>query len=249
MTLACYFSMLKIIIPTLIFSFTLSFLPEAFWARLVEFWERFLKSYSSEFSLKGGQKLLRLLSELEAQLAVKGALGSIELPQYKFYTALAGRVLEYGRRYGTPLRSVLLELREALGKDLQFESKIKKELWGGFAQFALIALVTWIFVFLSASLLELKLSFKISLVMIALQGGGFVFYYLLFRFLRLRLFSIFAPLFSSYYTLLILSEAGLSVRLSLQESGILSLLSFKDKRFSFLFAPIVTGKQIGRAHV
>ena len=236
MTLARYSSMLKIIIPTLIFSLTLSFLPESFWMRLSEFIERFLKTYSSEFSLKSGQKLLRILSELEAQLAIKGTVSLIELPQYKFYTTLAGRVMEYGRRYGTPLRSVLLELREALGKDLQFEAKIKKELWGGFAQFALIAIVTWTFVFLSASLLELHLDFKINLLMMVLQGGGFLSYYFIFRILRSRLFSIFSPLFSSYYTLLVLSEAGLSVRSSLQESGIVSLLSHKDKRFDFLFA-------------
>lgn len=227
--------MIKVLLPVFFFSFLLPFLPERFWSFLIEYLDSFFSLRISVMSKNSGEKLLRRLSELEAQLLAKGQIGPTDLLQYKFYTALTSRVLEYGRRYGTPLRSILLELREALGRDLQFERKILKELWGGFAQFVLIALVTWVFVFLSSSLLNLSLSPSVMGTMLFLQLIGFVSYYLIFEILQKRLFSIFAQLFSSYYTLLILTEASLSVRVSLQESGILSAFSIKDKRFDFLF--------------
>lgn len=227
--------MIKVLLPVFFFSFLLPFLPERFWSFLIEYLDSFFSLRISVMSKNSGEKLLRRLSELEAQLLAKGQIGPTDLLQYKFYTALTSRVLEYGRRYGTPLRSILLELREALGRDLQFERKILKELWGGFAQFVLIALVTWVFVFLSSSLLNLSLSPSVMITMFLLQLIGFVSYYLIFEILQKRLFSIFAQLFSSYYTLLILTEASLSVRVSLQESGILTVFSIKDKRFDFLF--------------
>lgn len=228
--------MLKIIIPPLILSFLLPLIPEKKWLLLSEFFEGLIRRYFREEALKAGELLLRKLSELEAELLSKGALGCFELPQYKFYTSLSQRVLEYGRRYGSPLRSTLLELREALGKDLHFEGKIRKELWGGLVQFLLVGLVTWVFVFLSMGLLELQLAPRTMFLMMGLQGGGLLSYWVLFRSFRVKYFSYFPSVFSSFYSLLILSEAGLSVRLSLQESGVISLLGIREKRFDFLFA-------------
>ena len=220
----------------MLLSFLLPFLPEKIWLLLSERFESWRQKILGQASLKDGQGLLQGLTQIEMELLTKGSLGRYELPQYKFYTALSERVLDYARRFGSPLRTTILELREALGKDLSFESKIRKELWGGIAQFVLVASVTWLFVFISVSLLELHLALGTVLLMLFLQGVGTFSYFLLFYFCRQKKFRYFAQIFSSFYGLLILAEAGLSVRLSLQESGVLDTLSLKDKRFLFLFS-------------
>lgn len=220
----------------MLLSFLLPFLPERIWLLLSERFELWRQKILGQASLKDGQGLLQGLTQIEMELLTKGSLGRYELPQYKFYTALSERVLDYARRFGSPLRTTILELREALGKDLAFESKLKKELWGGIAQFILVASVTWLFVFMSVSLLELHLALGTVLLMLFLQGMGTLSYFLLFYFCRQKNFRYFAQIFSSFYGLLILAEAGLSVRLSLQESGVLDTLGLKDKRFLFLFS-------------
>jgi len=228
--------MLKIFICTLAISFILSFLPERFWTFLSDRFEYWWHKILGHVSLKNGQGLLKLLTQIEMELLTKGSLGRYELLQYKFYTSLTERVLDYARRFGSPLRTTILELREALLKDLQFENKIRKEFWGGLAQFILIALVTWVFVGLSVGLLELHLAFSTVALMIFLQCGGILSYFFLFYFLRQKNFRYFDQIYSAFYGLLILAEAGLSVRLSLQESGIVETLAIKDKRFFFLFS-------------
>lgn len=228
--------MLKIIIPTMLLSFLLPLLPEKGWQKLSDRFEMWRLKVFGQISLKDGQRLLKGLTHIEMELLTKGSLGRYELPQYKFYTALSGKILDFARRFGSPLRTTILELREALAKDLNFESKIRKELWGGLAQFIMVGSVTWFFVGLSVSLLELHLAFGTLILMIFLQGLGVLAYFLLFYYCRRRNFRYFPQIFSSFYGLLILAEAGLSVRLSLQESGIVEILGFKDKRFIFLFS-------------
>ncbi len=210
-------------------------LPDAFWKKYFDFFYKLKTKYLEFHSLTEAHELLRTLSRLDGQMMTRGSLGSFELPKYKFYTDLAQRVLDYARRFGSPLGHTIKEMKDALIKDIAYEKKLKKEFSSGLVQFLLVAAITWGFCFFSIYLLKLKIIFGVFLLMMGLQIAGTLLFIFWFYRLRLKYLARFPAIYSAFHSLLILSEAGLSVRVCLQESAIMELIHQKDRRFHFLF--------------
>ena len=72
-----------------------------------------------------------------------GALpkNSAELPQYKFYTAIIGKILSLSRQYGGSFKEGIWQWREGIAKDQQFDQEIKGVMHSGYAQFVMFILI------------------------------------------------------------------------------------------------------------
>lgn len=96
------------------FLFFLVFLPERYWNFILwALWENL-----SFLSLSCSGREASSSSFRDRNGLVTKGTPSIEIPRYKFHTVLTEKVLDYGRRFGSPLKGTLLEIREVWGKTL-----------------------------------------------------------------------------------------------------------------------------------
>jgi hypothetical protein len=169
-----------------------------------------------------GEKLLLCLSEFEGRLSCGLVGAEINIPKFKFYTALILKLLEANRREGISIRKLIPELRIGIQKDVQFEKKISKVIFGGNFQFLVITLATWGFVFFSQQLVEIKLDFKFGFVMAFLQFIGFLALNLASSYLKKKKFKPFNDAFSELYLFSALVEVRLPIKTILNESKIMN---------------------------
>ena len=139
------------------------------------------------------------------------------LPPYKFYTCLIENVLEYGRNYGAPVKNILKDLREGLIKDRQFEIKLFDQKRGAMAQFALVSIITWMFLFICQKTIEVDIPIFYKKMMILLQFSGVIIYFAGDHFLKKRLFCLWPPYFFTLSTLKVLAQAGMPLQTILQK--------------------------------
>ena len=204
------------------------FLPESIWEKCWQFTGRIIqylkvlkdKNPLMKESLKG-QKLLALFPMLEAKMSMGLKTTDSDLPQYKFYTTLLLDLLEVHKKRGISLKSILPELRGNLIKDLQFESKITSGVVGGNLQFIVIAFTTWGFIILSSSLAELPLTFSILMIIFMFQATGVFIFNVLLKKIKNQTFKKFNQAIERLYLFHALSEIGLSITQTLQESQVM----------------------------
>lgn len=80
-----------------------------------------------------------------------------KLPVYKFYSEVVEVLLQLARRMGGNYQESLLYLREGLQSDRQFEKKIRDATLGMYLQMFLMMALTWLFIFCSLQLVEVRM--------------------------------------------------------------------------------------------
>ncbi len=208
------------------------FLPERVWEF---FWQklsfRFERRNLFAKEKSAGEELLQAIPELEASLSVGMKMSGLKLPEYKFFTSLIYILLENNRRLGIGLKNVLGELKQNLILDLQFEGKLLDHTLGANAQFLVIALTTWFFIFFSSQLADLPLdSFILLLIILVQLSGIFVFNFLL-KLIKKRTFNKFNQAISRLYLFGGLSEIGLSFGQVLEESKVMASENWSHRLF------------------
>jgi len=173
-------------------------------------------------TVAAGDKLLLGLTEFEGRLSCGMMGGEFSLPKFKFYTTLILKLLEAQRRDGISIRKLLPELRAGVQRDIQFEKKISKVVFGGNFQFLVITLATWGFVFFSQQLVEIKLDITLGLLMVILQLLGFILLNVLTAKLKKSKFKAFTSAFSELYLFSSLIEVRLPMKTILAESQIMN---------------------------
>lgn len=157
--------------------------------------------------------------------------GIKELPQYKFYTQLVYKFIQYCRRFGIPFNKIIINLRDGVVADHRFERKLAQEFRGGVFQFAFIAVVTWIFIYFASTLLNINPP-KIFLIIIAsLHLSGVLIFVILLRYLRLKIFGDFETFFHGLYTFQALSSIGLPLATIIAESDFDKIYEIKNCKF------------------
>ena len=202
------------------------FLPDRLWLLFYQRWE----ILGQRFVLNKGQVLLFYLQELESGFSES----TITLPRYKFYTDLILKLLDYGRRFGAPIKKLLREIRSGLARDERFDRKLGREFWGGIIQLCLITFITWLFIYMSVLLVKAPLNYLFLFLIILLQLSGFIFYISFFKWWRHKLFAPLSHYFGSLYILRSLSEVGVAMRSCLAEAAIDQLLQRDVKLLKYV---------------
>lgn len=161
--------------------------------------------------LKAARALNLWLQEWQLSFSQGKPLGQLgEIPQYKFFGILAGTALTHARSYGSFPREILWEWREGLNKEIQFEKKWASLRNGGWAQFGLFALITWIFILMTAQTLSKPFPSQLLIIVTGLQLTGLVLFWPLMLWLESIHLEGFSLLIESLYVLRSLSGAGLA---------------------------------------
>lgn len=201
---------------------------DRFWDSLLLWWEngRTLfnrKKHRLPFigEIVLGEALLLNLQESEAKIALGLKILPNELLRYKFYTELLEHLFESYRRLGTSIKKILPDIRRGLSRDLQFERKILNEIIGALLQFAVIAVTTWGFVFLSSFLVEITPSKIVMIFMALLQIFGVFLFFFLMKWLKQKSFADFSSALTELYLFSSFLEVGLPLNDVLKRSHIL----------------------------
>ncbi len=144
------------------------------------------------------------------------ALGQV--PSYKFFGRLAETGLTHARTYGSFPREVLWEWREGVAKEKEFERRWREVRDAGWAQFALFAAVTWLFVLTAGNVLGDAFPMGTLLAVGAAQGMGAGLFWPCLQALARHRLEGFGPVLESLYALRTLSTAGLPGQTVLQEA-------------------------------
>lgn len=211
-------------------------LPEKLWDKIYCYLKVTFSIVKKIFyKLTGGelvaQQIINQLSNFENELQFSDKRGGKEIPQYKFYTLLIEKILLYNRKYGAPMRKIIVDIRGGLIRDDQFERKLRKEFCGGIGQFLFISIITWFFVFMSQLITEVSITFDVFVIIGLMQITGIGLFYFFYSKWKKYTFLNFADYFYSLYAMRSLSEIGLSVRQVLHESIIAGLISKEVKIF------------------
>jgi hypothetical protein len=145
---------------------------------------------------------------------------SIEIEKYKFYSSLAQNLISYRRELGSPLVSVLVELREGLRKDIRFEKKLSQSYYSGLGQMLMIILTTWSFVFISFQLAELRVTSTKLWMIFGLQLIGLLFYHFSTNYFKQLKFDFYQHYFNCLYHLQSLISIGASPTKALKAAKI-----------------------------
>ncbi len=233
----------------LFFLFCFVWLLERYWYQLKrQIYREYL--YLSKFLLAAlgisgervRQSLIASLVELESDSRISSAVvsgasgedGSISLPKYKFYSKIVFQMLGYCRNYGISLNTIVQNLRVGIIKDDKFERKMTQQKNGSLFQFIFISFATWFFIFFSYRLIGIMVNSKILIIISLLQSCGIVLFFLVSRYLRVRVFSHFESFFSSLYTLQALSSVGLPINHVGDKAEFEQLFKIDNPKFSYL---------------
>src|SRR3990172_8287206 len=89
-----------------------------------------------------GNKLLLSVYGIEEEVFCGKIPAIPQTLNYKFFSPLLESFLIYSRQFGIPLFNFLGEFRHHLGKDLQMERKLLKELRDGLLQFFFVGIIS-----------------------------------------------------------------------------------------------------------
>lgn len=141
-----------------------------------------------------------------------------EVPQFKFFGRLATTALAHARSYGSFPREILWEWREGLNKEMQFEKRWQGVKHAGLAQFGLFALITWVFITLTADTINEPLAEGVLFTVVVLQVAGALIYWPAMLILAHKRLGGFQVLMESLYCLRSLGGAGLPAQQVVQLS-------------------------------
>lgn len=245
---------------------SLVILPDRFWSILWQKtqavrreWARLKMKSPWGKEEREGDRLLIFFPELEAKISMGVKTTSVSIPTYKFYTSLLYELLEQHRRLGISLKAILPELRGQLILDLHFEKKMSATVVGGNLQFAVIALTTWGFIFLSSALADLPVKLFDFLVIGVMQLLAVMVFNWSIKKARSLIFLKYSKVFEGLYLFNALVEVGSPVGKALSESKILegdlvaqnhfSLVSMRVKELVKLWAEKGLSPRVGLSEV
>ncbi len=171
--------------------------------------------FGDSFGPVSGNALLLQLNEVLYQKNGISSTGTISFSQYKFYTDLILDLLRGIREYGGGF-DVLYALKGIISKELRFDRSLRGHFYGALVQFMAIAVITWGFALLTNKIAGVQVSFIKMLVILLLQGAGFICFISLFIRLQKREFGAFQKFIRALCTLRSLSKAGMSVQRTLE---------------------------------
>lgn len=172
-------------------------------------------------ALNQGEKLFFKIFEIEEELYSGQIPGVYNLYDYKFFSPLLFKLLEYARVFGLPPDCFIPRLRAYLSKDLRFEKEVKKLLIEGIAQFILIIIISWAFKYFASTMVSSPSEFPLEAILLQLAGpicflGAYIY-------LKKKILGPFAVYFSAYYNLWALMKMGSSTTEVMGLSKILEL--------------------------
>lgn len=193
-----------------------------------------IKKFQQKSLLWRGRAIIEGIADMETYLSRGLVRSATELPRYKFYTGLIHLILSYGRNYGASILGIVRKIRQGIIMDYQFERKLQSEFFGGLVQFVLIGFMTWIFIFISDSIICAETLFSVRFLVGGLQIFGVVLYFFIYFGWRKKNFLIYSKYFSGLYVLDSLSEVGVSLQLMLEQSGVEKLFEINKRKFCYV---------------
>lgn len=180
------------------------------------------KYYFLNLELNRGNRLLLSVYILEEEVYC-GRIPTISKNlNYKFFSTLLESFLLYSRHFGIPIFNFLGEFRQHLGRDLEMEKKLFKEIRDGIIQFFFVGGISFGFWRFSHFFLDLKAAYTVRFFFaLFLEFIGLIIYLIFFYIGKNKLLKSFNALFRSYYLFWGLSSVGLPVVEVLGESQIL----------------------------
>lgn len=133
----------------------------------------------------------------------------IELPRYKFFSDLVEMLLSQARQWGAQYQQVFITLREILHQDLQFEKQLKEFVQGCWFQMGLIVAMSWLFIILGTTWVEIKFPLKYKIIIGSWQLLGMMSFFFGIRLLKTRYLSALGAFWKSLICLRSLAETAL----------------------------------------
>lgn len=231
-------------------------IPDSVWVKcLGKIKENFdLSKKLDDFKLKStagrGRALTSLLSAHILYSGNESCKLTKNFPEYKIYTQLVEDIIRYSNTYGASRKKVLESIRDGVVKDIRFELKLGEEKKGAIAQFIIIIIVIWFFIYFIEYTVQ-KYSNPLVYCSIALLHflGIYIFAFSVKK-QRLKSFKKFTNFFYTLYSLRSLSEAGLSWQESLGLARYNEITISNDKELNHIKVNLVdmvdSWRQTGR---
>ncbi len=188
------------------------FIPYRIWAHIYNLLDSLKRG-----DIKNGRKLLRVITVVGQKNS--SILNSEDFPQYKFFTRVIHILCKYRRSYGISINRSLLQIRENLNKDIQFNKKVREELYSAIFQFISIALVTWGFIGFVIFSLSINANLETYLIIAFLQALGTIFFLIFYHMRTTRIFAPYGNAFETLFLIITLSEAKNSIKDTLKLSN------------------------------
>lgn len=170
------------------------------------------KKYFFKLDFYRGNQLLWSVFKIEEEVFYGRIPPIPKNLKYKFFSPLLESFLLYTRQFGMPLFNFLGEFKQQLGKDLQMERKLLKELRDGIIQFLFIGFITFGFWGWAHIFLGLKITYSLNFFLaLFLKLMGLILFLGCYYFFKRRLLGSFNTVFQSYYLFWGLSSVGLPV--------------------------------------
>lgn len=180
---------------------------------------------------KEGRNLLLFISNLNLRT---GFQSTYLIPEYKFYTSIISGLLDVGRSRGVKISGQLDDIKKVLQHDLIFSMKIKNEKSSAFFQFTIITLFTWVFVFYSQQLIEIKIPKLVYFIMVSFQVLGMISFFFLSDFFQKKFFLPYDQFLGNLLLFQSLVESSVPLKLALLESKVYQSKAFQLKKFELL---------------
>jgi hypothetical protein len=161
-----------------------------------------------------------------------------QMPQYKYYGEVIQILLSFARKLGGSYQESFLYLREGLQFDQQFEKKVREVTWGLYLQMAMMMVLTWVFIFLSLKIVNIKMNpFHLLAIFFWELLGLSSLPFILIR-LRNRYFGDIGKLWKVVFILRALQKIPLSRSEVFNLAGVKSLSEICQKKLSPIVAKL-----------
>lgn len=192
-------------------------------------------------SSKLGQSLFNQLISFRIQNAL--SVKEFNFVEYKYFTNILIELVVSAKKFGTPIASILPEIKKALSKDINFERKIKSSFLSGLMQMFFVSLFGFCFAFMAMIQLGIRYSTFDFIVVGGVQFLGFITFSILFAFLKNYHFKAWEAYIKISYELRTLSFAGMPLSKIYEESNFETIPNSKKlnpfrKRFLSIFENI-----------
>lgn len=158
-----------------------------------------------------GKELYFILSRVEHLQEIK------ELPEYRHYTRLLYLLKDKQRETGMSVKSSLEKVREFLKKDLRFNEALYKEQKEAKLQSLMMVAISWLFLVVYATSLEMLSSFREVFICALYQLLGLLIVQKMIKTLKKRTFLSLELALGKLILLLALTHSGLSLNHTLKE--------------------------------
>ncbi len=134
---------------------------------------------------------------------------NLDLPRYKFFSDLVQVLLSLARQWGAQYQQVFITLREILNQDLQFEKQLKEFIQGCWFQMVLIVCMSWLFIILGTSWVDIKFPKSYMVMIGAWQTLGMICFHFGILYLKKRYLEGLGRFWKSLICLRALAETAL----------------------------------------